>query len=41
MSLEEAKEKAPNKIHWYQGLERGGFYLPNYNARICTNDFLM
>ena len=41
MSLEEAKERAPHKIQWYQGLDRWGYYLPAYTARICTNDFLM
>ena len=41
MSLEEAKEKASKKIHWYEGLERGGWYLPAFNARLCTNDFLL
>ena len=41
MTLEEAKEKAPHKKQWYEGLQRSGWYLPAYNSRICTNDFLM
>ena len=40
MSLEEAKERAPNKIQWYEGLQRYGYYLPAYKSAICTNDFL-
>ena len=41
LSLQEAKERAPSKKQWYEGLLRGGWYLPAYNARICTNEFLM
>ena len=41
ISLEEAKEKAPQKIHWYNALSRSGFHLPSFNSRICTNEFLL
>ena len=40
MSIEEAKSKAMNKRHWYDGLLRTGWYLPTYSSRICTWDFL-
>ena len=41
MTLQEAKERAPTKKQWYEGLLRANWYLPAYNARICTNEFFM
>jgi len=41
MSLEDAQKRSANKHHFYKGMKRIGWYLPDYKCKIVTWDFIM
>ena len=41
ISLEEAQKKSVSKRHFYNGMGRINWYLPDFKNKLCTWEFLL